>query len=338
MTNDKKKLLTFFLFLRHQKPFTDGEMVKSILIDTMDNILRKHKDRNKILNTIKSIQLSPRTITRRIAQYSDYVREELKQKIANAVTYSICLDESTDCNDQAQLIVWIRIVNSNLSTQDEMLDLSNLGATTKAKDIFSKVMDIFEEFDISINKLASITTDGASSMVGKHAGFVALMKKENPFIKSVHCLIHQESLIAKLGTPEAKKVCDKVMQITNKCISSGAHRHREFKDFLDESETEINDLCQMQQVRWLSAQKVLNSFVLIFDQVDSFLKNLATPIIFPELNDFSWREDVAFFADLTKHFSELNLLLQGNSIFSPCILKFKIRQRKIYMGFSYVNQ
>ncbi|MEN2500014.1 MAG: hypothetical protein MHMPM18_004189 [Marteilia pararefringens] len=42
-------------------------------------------------------------------------------------------------------------------------------------------------------------------MTGCKSGLIALMKKDNPNLKSVDCLIHQESLIAKLGVPDAKK-------------------------------------------------------------------------------------------------------------------------------------
>lgn len=80
----------------------------------MDCLLSKHKDKNIIINEIKAIPLSRRTVARRVNFIGQQIRDTLKQTIKNAVFLGICLDESTDRNNVAQLVVWIIVYLKNL--------------------------------------------------------------------------------------------------------------------------------------------------------------------------------------------------------------------------------
>ncbi|ROT69412.1 putative general transcription factor II-I repeat domain-containing protein 2-like [Penaeus vannamei] len=53
---------------------------------------------------------------------------------------------------------------------EELAALQSLKGTTTGEDIFGKVYQTMEELDLDWSKLASITTDGASSMVGMSRG------------------------------------------------------------------------------------------------------------------------------------------------------------------------
>lgn len=51
---------------------------------------------------------------------------------------------------------------------------------------------------IDLKKIASITSDGAPSMVGKNVGFIKQLKQDiGHSVIEFHCLIHQEVLCAK---------------------------------------------------------------------------------------------------------------------------------------------
>ncbi|XP_069971521.1 general transcription factor II-I repeat domain-containing protein 2 [Penaeus vannamei] len=75
------------------------------------------------------------------------------------------LDESTDVQDTAQLLIFIRGISANFEMCEELAALQSLKGTTTGEDIFGKVYQTMEELDLDWSKLASITTDGASSMV-----------------------------------------------------------------------------------------------------------------------------------------------------------------------------
>ncbi|GFX51949.1 general transcription factor II-I repeat domain-containing protein 2 [Trichonephila clavipes] len=77
-----------------------------------------------------------------------------------------------------------------------------------------------------------------------------LQSKINHEILSSHCIIHQEALCAQTFPAEIVEVMNLVIKIVNS-ISSKALYHRQFKEFLNEMETQYFDLLH-NKVRWLS--------------------------------------------------------------------------------------
>jgi len=114
----------------------------------------------------------------------------------------LALDESTDLSDTAQLAIFIRGIDFNFNITEELAALFPMKGTTKSCDIFNALNSTFNRFDIKLNNLSGVITDGASSMVGKNEGLVALIKKEMSTcgalkLMQYHCIIHQENLCAK---------------------------------------------------------------------------------------------------------------------------------------------
>ena len=95
--------------------------------------------------------------------------------------------------------------------------------------MFKALKNVMEFYDLRFENLASVVTDGAPSMIGKHGGLVAFLKKQdgidkNTFI-SYHCIIHQENLCAKTLRFDA------IMKVVNtvvKFIWAKALNHRQF--------------------------------------------------------------------------------------------------------------
>ena len=86
---------------------------------------------------------------------------------------------------------------------EELASLKSLKGTTTGEDIFVQVCKTMDDFDLHWSKLASITTDGAPSMVGTTRGLVGRLSREfkerglTPPLQ-VHCLIHQQALCCKV--------------------------------------------------------------------------------------------------------------------------------------------
>ena len=74
--------------------------------------------------------------------------------------YSLALDESTDIEDTAQLLVFIRGIDENFEITEELLSLEHLKDTT-GQDLFESVENCLDRSGLPLHKLASITTDGA---------------------------------------------------------------------------------------------------------------------------------------------------------------------------------
>ena len=116
-----------------------------------------------------------------------------------------------------------------------------------------------EFYDLRFENLAGVATDGAPSMIGKHNGLVAFLKKQDGIDKNTfidyHCIIHLENLCAKTLRFDA------VMKVVNtvvKFIRAKALNHRQFQNFLtSEWEADHGDMIYYCDIRWLSRANVL---------------------------------------------------------------------------------
>ena len=153
------------------------------------------QNKDKIVQHIGKLPLSHDTCARRCDELSGGIFTQLMTKLRTCPALSLALDESTDKSDTAQLMVSVRYFN------EDFLCLIPLKGTTTARDVFSALLKFGEENYLTWENLVSLCTDGAPSMLGRQAGFVALFRQEigKPNLISYHCIIHQQALCAKAG-------------------------------------------------------------------------------------------------------------------------------------------
>jgi hypothetical protein len=106
------------------------------------------------------------------------------------------LDDSTDQTDVSQLIIFVRVIQSDFSTHEELLNLVSLHGTTKGSDTFKAVHNCVNKYG-GFDKCSSIVTDGAKTMVGEQKGFSVLLRKTGVKCHTFHCIIHQVVLCGK---------------------------------------------------------------------------------------------------------------------------------------------
>lgn len=298
---------------RAKYPYTAGDFVKK----NMEDVIRILEPNNtSLLKLVTQIPISRHTTERRISEISRSVQTNLKNDIANCVSFSLALDESTDISDIPQLAVFIRFVTSDFTIKEELLDLVALKDMTRGIDIKNALDTILENFDVPLNNLVSIATDGAPAMQGKNIGLIGLLKSDSRFPQflPVHCIIHREHLIAKYFNFE--EVMKTVLHIVN-FIRTSAKNHRQFKNFLEDFEEEelpgdINFHCI---VRWLSTYNVLSRFVDLYDPISKFLEEKGKS--YPQLTKTAWLQDLMFLTDTMQHLNRLNLALQGKEKMIP---------------------
>lgn len=241
----------------------------------------------------------------------DNLHAQLKEKAKDFVFFSLAMDESNDVQDTAQLLIFIRGLNSNFEVSEDLAALQSLTDTTTGEDIFGKVCQTMEELDLDWSKLASITTDGAPSMIGASRGLVGHMKREMEergltLPLQIHCLIHQQALCCKVLRWES------VMKVVVSCINfirASRLKHRQFQAFLSELESAHGDVLYHTAVRWLSRGRVLKRFYDLLPEINAFLLTKGKSV--PELIDTEWKWDLAFLTDVTEILNSLNLQLQG---------------------------
>ena len=116
--------------------------------------------------------------------------------------YSIALDEATDINDSAQLLFFIRLITLDFQCYEELLGLGILTERTRGIDVLNLFKEKFCKIILNLSNLVSVCTDGAPSMIGKHEGFVASLRRELPnpdTLMSFHCILHQQNLCTKFA-------------------------------------------------------------------------------------------------------------------------------------------
>ncbi|KAK9531026.1 hypothetical protein VZT92_010479 [Zoarces viviparus] len=130
-----------------------------------------------------------------VSAISENLTEQLDRDLVQCRWFSIHCDKSVDSISTAQLMMFIRMVFDDCSTKEEVLTLLPLKTTMRGIDIYNAVKSFFVEKKVPLEKLVSVTTDGAPAMTGRHVGFIAQCKGDPDFPKCLHyhCIIHQQA-------------------------------------------------------------------------------------------------------------------------------------------------
>ena len=123
---------------------------------------------------------------------------------------------------------------------------------------------------------------------------------------ALHCIIHQQALCSKCLKS------DNMMSVVVKCINqirSRGLKHRMLRTFLEEIESEYQDVLYFTEVHWLSRGNVLKRFFELRAEVKDFMEKHGVAV--PVLSDPKWLMDLAFFVDITHELNVLNKKLEG---------------------------
>uniref|UniRef100_A0AAG5D2H1 SPIN-DOC-like zinc-finger domain-containing protein n=1 Tax=Anopheles atroparvus TaxID=41427 RepID=A0AAG5D2H1_ANOAO len=304
----KTSLRIAHLIAKHGKPFTDSELIKSCLVMAAEELCPEKK---KLFETIP---LSARTTVRRIEEISNDIEVQLKQKVSKFQWFSLTIDESTDVTDTAQLLIFIRGVNSEFEITEELLSMRSLHDRTTGEDIFKEVEISMKNFNLHWDKLKSVTTDGAKNMCGTGKGLIGnifnVCKELNcPNPIAIHCIIHQQVLCAK--NTNVVSVVEVVSSMVNFIRSRGLN-HRQFRQFLREIQSDYTDIPYHTAVRWLSNGEVLLRFFKLRQEIAAFLKEKKYPQQ-EVLSNEEWLWKLAFVTDIVGYLNKFNLKLQGET-------------------------
>ena len=147
-------------------PFSDAEFVKDCIVDAINIVCPEIKSK------IEAIPMSRKTAVRRIEAIAANLQENLLNTANTFKCFSITLDEITDVLDTAQFLIFIRGIDEHFCITEKLLSIESLKGTTTRKDIFDSVMHSLKKLQLCLDKLVSITTDGALSLTGKYSGLI----------------------------------------------------------------------------------------------------------------------------------------------------------------------
>ena len=144
--------------------------------------------------------------------------------------------------DTAQLALFLRDETPMSDIVEEFVRLVSMKDTATEANVFESVRKSTTETNLDLSNLIGVTTDGTPTMTGEKKGFVALLQKhigDKKQLYKLHCIVHQDQLCAK--SMKFKEIVAVVIKTVNFIISRELN-HRQFQEFLRETEAEFRDL------------------------------------------------------------------------------------------------
>ncbi|GBN32971.1 hypothetical protein AVEN_128552-1 [Araneus ventricosus] len=134
---------------RHSKPFQEGEFLKEAWLACAPSLFDDFDNKDKKIQRIKDTPLeTPRnTIKERNLKLAGNVTDQQKISINSVPFISLGLDESTDVNKSARLVVSARYCVGNV-IKEELIAITSLLTTTKGTDNFTAVRNSLAEKEI----------------------------------------------------------------------------------------------------------------------------------------------------------------------------------------------
>ena len=207
------------------KPFTIGEeLIRPASTDICREILEPAAKK------IAEVPLSARTVARRIEDMAEDIEAQLIERIVKSPWFAIQCDESTDIENKAVLLVFVRYLYEE-DIHEDILCALLLPKNTTASELFKAVKNYFIEKEINWLFCVGVCTDGAAAMIGRLSGLTVRIKEVAPECEATHCVIHREMLASRKISPELHIVYTdvviliilinliKLMHLTPGCLS-----------------------------------------------------------------------------------------------------------------------
>ena len=142
---------------------------------------------------IAQVTLSARTVARRIEDMAEDIEAQLIERIVKSPWFMIQCDESTDIENKAVLLVFVRYLYEE-DIHEDILCALLLPKNTTASKLFKAVNNYFIEKQINWLFCVGVCTDRAAAIIGRLSGLTVRIKEVAPECEATHCVIHREML------------------------------------------------------------------------------------------------------------------------------------------------
>lgn len=233
-----------------KKPFTIGE---ELILPSTKDICRELLGEAAV-KKIAQVPLLASTVTRRIEEIAEDIEKQLLERINTSPWYALQVDESTDVDNKAILLVYVRYLYQG-DVHEDMLCALSLPTNTTAAELFKSLAGYISG-KLKWSFCVGICTDGAAAMTGRLSGLTARIKEVAPECESTHCIINREMLASRKMPPELNSVLNDVVKVISH-IKAHALNLRLFEQLCEEMDAEHRQLLLYTEIRWLSRGKSL---------------------------------------------------------------------------------
>ena len=256
---------------------------------------------------IAEVPLSARTVARQIEDTEEDIETQLLEQIVKSPWFAIQCDESTDIENKAVLLVFVRYLHEE-NIHEDILCALLLPKNTTASEQFKSLNEYFSE-KLNWSFCIGVCTDGASAMIGHLSGLTVRIKEVAPECEATHCVIHREMLASRKLSPELHSVFDDVVKMIN-FIKAHALNTRLFEQICEDMVAEHKCLFLHTEIRWLSRGKSLNRVFELREPLQRFLLEKNSDLA-NKFSDEKWVLKLVYLCDIFNLLNELNLSLQG---------------------------
>uniref|UniRef100_A0A8P4GNU0 SPIN-DOC-like zinc-finger domain-containing protein n=1 Tax=Dicentrarchus labrax TaxID=13489 RepID=A0A8P4GNU0_DICLA len=235
----------------------------------------------------------------------EWILGKKKKPFTDSETVKECMLASieevvTDDKSRKNIIDWIK--------QIPISDTSNMRRVESlASDVFKTLLDKLWKAEVM-----SLAVDESTD--NKQLGFGARQHAGDgwsvtPQVRSLHCLIHQSLLCAKLSG-ELKETMDSVMAIINFIRCTSSLQHRLFRKLLTDMSSEYKDLLIHNDIRWLSKGNALKRVCELREEILVFLRSSKLKKFLSLMENYEFNAAVCFLSDVFHHLNQLNMELK----------------------------
>ena len=133
------------------------------------------------------------------------------ERINESEWYTIQVDESTNVDNKATMLAFVRYIFQE-DVHEDMLCAFSLPTNTTAAELFKSLSDYISG-KLNWSFCVSICTGGVAAMTGRLSGFTTQVKQVTS--DSLHCVIPGEMLASRKMSPELNSVWQDVIKIIN---------------------------------------------------------------------------------------------------------------------------
>jgi len=139
-------------------------------------------------------------------------------------------------------------------------------------------------------------------MVGIRKGLCSLAIKQNPLMRSFHCMLHREALASRKLQPSLGGVLEHVIRMVNS-IESKALQTRKFRAFCEEHDAKYPNLLYHSSIHLLSEEQVLKRVYELKEEFSDFFTSTGS----------EWLAQLCYLNDVFQFPTDLNLSLRNLS-------------------------
>lgn len=199
-------------------------------------------------------------------------KESLSDMLADS-NFSLMIDESTDISVTQVLAIVIRFLQNN-SVKDALLDIVEV-EDGSSETLYSTVKNILEKKKIPLQNIVGFAADNCATMMGKHSGFQALMKRDLPNVFVLGCVCHSFALCASHASEKLPSWLETFVKDICSYFSRSSKRQRDFDLIQKAIKAEDHKMLKLSQTRWLSRGQVIARIIEQWDALHLFFQSQA---------------------------------------------------------------